>query len=104
MRKLGRKGTESRNRMIAAAVQEAVTRGYRNVNRAHISERLGVSVSLVNRHIGNIEALHDAVIKEAVAQESIPIITQLLLDRHPYVVGSISEQTKEKVIAHLFAV
>lgn len=104
LKRPGRKGTESRNRIIQAALEEAEQRGYRNVNRMHISERLGISSSLVNRHIGNIQALHEAIVREAVAQESIPVITQLLLDRHPYVVGSISEQTKEKVIAYLFAV
>lgn len=102
MKQLGRRGTESRNRIIKAGVEEAELRGYRNVNRAHICAKLGISASLITKHVGTLDQLHEAIVQEAVAQESIPVITQLALDRHPYVTGGISAATQQKVIAYLF--
>jgi AcrR family transcriptional regulator len=90
-----------REQIIKAAVAIAERVGYMAVSRRMIGEKLGVSGALIPKHIGTTEELEKAMIQYALAEESIPVIAQLLAMRHEYVRGGLAPATMAKVMEYM---
>lgn len=90
---------EQRNRrVLEAAIALASERGFRQFSRHDVAERAGVAAGSVNNAYGTMEALHDAVMTEAVSRAqmgktaagrgTLGIIAAGLFARHPAACGA----------------
>lgn len=92
-----------REQIVKTAVTIAERVGYMSVSRRMIGEELGVSGALIPKHVGTTEELEQAMIQCAIADESIPVIAQLLAMRHPYIKGGVAPEVMAKVVEYMNA-
>lgn len=73
---------QRRVKIMRAAVAQAELRGYRTMTRVGIAAAAGVSVGSINHEFGTMDALRDAVMRDAVSAWRPGIIAQGLADGH----------------------
>lgn len=69
--------------ILEAAVALATERGFRKFNRNDVAARAGVAAGSVNNAFTTMDALHDAVMAQAVQRERLDIVAAGLAERHP---------------------
>lgn len=77
-------GAERKAQILAAAMRLARKKGYRAITRDAVAKEAAAAQGLVNLYFGNMAALREEVIKEAVKTEDLKIIAQAIAnaDRH----------------------
>lgn len=94
---------DTRNRQVLeAAVALAGERGFRNFSRRDVADRANVADGSVNNAFGTMDALHDAVMSEAVTRKLLPIVAAGLAARHP-TASAAPEDVKYQALATLAA-
>lgn len=78
---------EARERLtqiLAAALKAAQKHGYQRITREAVATEARVSAALVTYHLGTMQDLRRAVMREAVRAQCLPVIAQGLTarDRH----------------------
>ena len=68
--------------ILAAAVKLAKRDGYLNVTREGIAEAAEVSAGLVSKYLGTMPEIRERIMREAVANEVLPIIAAGVSTRH----------------------
>lgn len=71
--------------ILDVALMLAETQGYTNVSRDAIARVCGFpSASLISHHMGTMDALRRAMVREAIKRENLPVLAQAiaLRDRH----------------------
>jgi len=72
--------SSSADRIMAAALELAATKGYRNVTRKDVAERAECSIALVTYRMGPIERMQDGIIQAAIYTENLPVLRWALVD------------------------
>ena len=85
------------NAMLDAAIQLAERRGYTNVTRAQIADRVGCSPQLVNRYLGNLMQVRAQLLARAIETENARVIAQGILNNDP-AVAHLEDQIKQHAI------
>jgi AcrR family transcriptional regulator len=88
------------DRIVEAAIQLAVERGYLNVSRDEITTRAGVSCGLVNYYFATVEGLWYVVMDEAIKREIPSIIADGLSAGNLVALGA-PEALKNKAVRYL---
>lgn len=74
---------ERKAQILDAAIELSKERGYANVYREHIGERLGVTPTLVTRYFATMHHLREAVMQAALDREIPEIIAQGIIAHDP---------------------
>lgn len=69
-----------RQKILQAAVEEALIKGYENFTRDGTAERAGVAAGSVNTHFKDMAQLRRAVMYEAIQHHHIDILAQGLAE------------------------
>lgn len=94
---------EQRNRQVLeAAIALASERGFRQYSRQDVADRARVAAGSVNNAYGTMDALHDAVMEEAVTRRALPVVAAGLAARHPVAIGA-PQDLKDSALASLAA-
>lgn len=72
-----------RAHLLQVAVGLSLELGYKNVTRAKLAEKAGVSAPLIAYYFTTMDALRDEVVNEAIRQFHDKIIAEALHTRHP---------------------
>lgn len=91
---------DKRNKILEAAIQLAVERGYLNVSRDEITARAGVSHGLVNYYFETVVGLWYSVMEEAIKREISSVIADGLSAGN-LVALSAPEVLKDKAVRYL---
>ena len=62
--------------ILDAAVALAAKEGYRVISRGQIAEAAGCAASLISHYLGDMPAIRQAIMEEAIRVENIEIILQ----------------------------
>jgi AcrR family transcriptional regulator len=89
---------ERLTQILAAALTLSVRSGYTRITRERIAHAAGVSEALVTYHLGTMQELRRAVMREAVRVECLPVIAQGLTSRDKHA-GKASPELKQKALA-----
>lgn len=63
-------------RILAAAVDLAVVNGYQNITRHEVAMAAGCAPGLVNVYFDTMESLREAIMREAIRREVLPVVAQ----------------------------
>lgn len=91
---------ERREQILQCALEEARKRGYRHVDRGHISDQLGIARGLVNRYFGTMPQFRRALMCYAVAQGCAEVVAQGLAEKDPHA-QKAPDELKRAAIATL---
>lgn len=91
---------ERNGRILDAAVGLAETDGYQFLTRAAVAASAGVAEGTINTAFGTMRKLKQAVVREAVAREILPIIAEALANLSP-VTQDIDPELKRRAVASL---
>jgi AcrR family transcriptional regulator len=87
---------------LEAAVALASERGFRKFSRSDVAARAGVATGSVNNAFTTMDALHDAVMAQAVTRERADIVAAGLAERHPLALAA-PQTLKDSALASLAA-
>jgi AcrR family transcriptional regulator len=87
--------------ILNAAVTIARNYGLRGLTRQTVADASACAVGTVNYHFETMDALRDAVVDFAVANEVIEVLAQARAERHPRLKGRLTPALKERVAAHI---
>lgn len=73
---------QRRDKIMRSAVSLASSGDYRTITREQVAANAGCSVGLINHEFGTMEALRDAVMREAVDTRRLDIVAQGLAAGH----------------------
>jgi AcrR family transcriptional regulator len=85
--------------ILAAALKLAAKHGYQRITREAIAEAANVSPALVSHHMGTMDQMRRAIMREAVRIECLPVIAQGLVarDRHA---GKAPDHLRQAALAY----
>lgn len=88
-----------KQQILEAAVNISIEKGYRQLTRRAIANKLSCSSTLINHYFGDIENLREIVFKIAIEKEIIPILV------NGYCIGNqkIPPALKDRVIKYITA-
>lgn len=92
------KGDVSKARILSAMIDLANTQDYKQITRAEIAKYAGATDSLVSYYFGDMDAIRDAIIQEAIRKKLLTIILQGLVDKHPFTM-EIDDELKNEAIS-----
>ena len=95
------KKEERETELRAAALQVALSVGYKALTREMVAEQGGVSAGLVSRAFGDMEALKQAILAEGCKLGILPIIVEGVLHRDP-LARRTAKKYKDDIINLLF--
>lgn len=72
-----------KDKILAAAMQLANLKGYKNVTRDDIASRADVAAGSVSYHFGDMRKLQAAMVERAVLTQNLKVVAQAMADRHP---------------------
>lgn len=81
--------------MLKLAISIAQRKGYSNVTREELADKMKCAESLVSYHFGSIPKLHREIMKAAVDQQNLKIIAQGLVSQDP-----IAQSAPKKLKKH----
>ena len=87
--------------ILKHAVSIAQNLGLRCVTRRRVATKADCAVGTVNYHYETMDALRDAVVDYAIANEVIEVLAQARAERHPRLKGRLTSTLKERVAAHI---
>ncbi len=87
--------------ILCTAATIARSRGFRALTRQVVADASACAVGTINYHFATMDALRDAVVDYAVANEVIEILAQARADRHPRLRGKMTLALKERVAEHI---
>ena len=90
---------ERRASIMSAAITLASREGYRAMTREQVAGLAGVAVGSINHEFGTMDALREAVMREAVEGERLDIVAQGLADKHPVACGAPGDMKEAAVRA-----
>ena len=91
---------DRRKQILDCALEEAKRVGYQQVDRSHISDRLGIARGLVNNYFGTLPQFRRAIMRYAIAQGCAQVVAQGLAARDPHA-RKAPEELKKAAIATL---
>lgn len=74
---------ERAREMLKIATEVAREFGLSGVTRPRIAEQAGCSAPLISHYWGPLSALIDAVVKQAVEREDLPVLAWAVIECHP---------------------
>jgi len=84
--------------LLTAAVELAADRGYLNVTRRDLAERVGCSVSLVSHYFDSVGKMRRLILAEAIRTENLTLIAQGIINRDRRV-ETIPVELKQRALA-----
>lgn len=88
--------------ILQAGVALAGEKGFRKFSRGDVAARAGVAAGSVNNAYGTMDALHDAIMEQAVLQGLVDIVAGGLAERHPVAIAA-PQPLKDSALASLAA-
>jgi AcrR family transcriptional regulator len=82
------RGQETKQKILDAAIKIACKKTYQLVTRTEIANEAEVANSLVTYHLGDQSEIIEAILKEAIKREILPIILRGLIDGHPIIMAA----------------
>lgn len=89
-------------KILAAAVRLAVSKGLAKVTRSMIARNARVAVGSVSYHFDGMDGLRKAVIAKAVETENLAVIAAAIAMKHP-AVAEVPQKLKERALLTLAA-
>jgi AcrR family transcriptional regulator len=87
-----------KQRILNAALEVSVGKGYRNITRKDVAGQAGVATGSVTEYFKDMGGLRDAVMVEAIRLEILPIIQQGLAYRDPLAIGATGELRSRAIL------
>ena len=75
----------NKEQILVCAIHLAFTYGYRGVLKRHIADRLKCAMGTVNHHWGTMDALREAIVREALRIGNRAILAQAVALNDPLV-------------------
>lgn len=85
------------DKILAAAVQIAASRGLAKLTRLSVAKRIGCALSLVSYYFEDMPGLKKAVVAHAVETENLPILAGAIMLRYKGV-EAIPKALKERAL------
>lgn len=91
---------DRRNQILETAIEVSIERGYQNLTRRAVANRMECASALINHYFKDIETLRDTVLQTAIEREILPILAQnlALWGRET---AALDPNIKDKVIRYL---
>jgi len=90
-----------KKQIIKKAIQISVKKGYRNLTRKELSNKLFISCSLINYYF-KLPELKKIVIQYAIDNDVIEILAQAVINKD-ISIGGLKSSTKRKIIQYIGA-
>lgn len=92
---------QRKEQILKTAVCLAETKGYQNLVRQEIADKIGITHSLVGFYFNTAKIMRDAVLTEAIRTENLRIIAQASLIRDA--TTGISPELRKKAIEYVIS-
>lgn len=89
-----------KQQILDAAIDLSIQKGYRQLTRQSIANKIRCAAPLINHYYGNIENLRDIVLQIAIEREIMPILAESYGSRGKET-SHLPTPLKEKVINYL---
>lgn len=89
-----------KQQILDAAINLSIQKGYRQLTRQSIANKICCAGALINHYYGNIDNLRDIVLQIAIEKEIMPILAENYGTRGKET-SHLPTQLKEKVINYL---
>jgi|SRR5690606_5627829 len=89
-----------KQQILDAAINISIQKGYRQLTRQAVANKLCCAGALINHYYGDIDSLRDIVLKTAIEKEIMPILAENYGTRGKET-SNLSPALKEKVINYL---